>query len=115
MGSFDVRRAALIICESVRDANILYEVLPKHPELQQVLQMQHGDVIKYVVSYEAPEGLKQLKPGMIVIGTNIIGRGTDFTLNPILEMNLGIHVITQFLPSNERVVAQAFGRTARCL
>ncbi|CAM2724787.1 unnamed protein product [Rotaria socialis] len=55
---------------------------------------------------------EDLKPGEIVIATNIAGRGTDIKANKI-EQNGGLHVCVTFLPPNERVEQQNVGRTSR--
>ena len=58
-----------------------------------------GRVMKRDRSY-VKDDVDKLNPGDIMIGTNIIGRGTDFGLTPILFLNGGLHVIVTFLPSS---------------
>ncbi|KJE92909.1 hypothetical protein CAOG_003791 [Capsaspora owczarzaki ATCC 30864] len=53
------------------------------------------------------------KEGVITLATNMAGRGTDIRTWKRAEANGGTHVILTFFPLNERVQAQAFGRTAR--
>lgn len=51
--------------------------------------------------------------GKIVVSTNIAGRGTDINTTENVEMNGGLHVIVTFLPRNQRIQDQAYGRSAR--
>ena len=76
-------RGVLIICETIDQANIIGERLKA----------------KY-------------RPSAIIIATNLAGRGTDIQTEAI-EENGGLHVIVKFMPTNQRVEDQAFGRTAR--
>ena len=108
----DLRRGALIICDSVKEVQVLYTVLRNHPELKKVL----GPSPKiYKWDRENDERpVKTIEPGTILIATNIGGRGLDLSVSEELKWNRGMHVIVQYLPTNERVSQQAFGRTARC-
>ena len=114
----------MIICEAIEDAQTLHTVLQVHPLLK--LTLQSPQIVLYDRSYigslkdklrilpNAPASdPEKLGLGTVVIGTNIIGRGTDVGISLELQRNGGIHLITQYLPSNERVAAQAMGRTAR--
>ena len=56
---------------------------------------------------------KPLLGGHVVFATNLAGRGTDLELAIEVDACGGLHVCTTFLPLNERVEAQNFGRTAR--
>ena len=100
-------RAVLIICETIQ------AVL----NIEEALRLANVDNIKrYTRSDcddEAEVVSQKLKPGDIIIATNLAGRGTDIKTTDELESNGGLHVCVTFLAHNCRVEEQAFGRTAR--
>lgn len=106
------KRAVLIICATIHDANNLRELLKEC-----ISQGNFQDQIK-IIPYRDESDQKNIEGievniGNIIISTNIGGRGTDLKTSPKLEANGGLHVIVGFLPLNKRVEEQAFGRTAR--
>jgi len=102
-------RASLIICETIADLKIIEKELKF---------LQGQTKVKVVIkTYENEDNntitSEQVEPGDIIVATNIAGRGTDFKTSQELEDNGGLHVCVTFLPCNERVEDQAFGRTSR--
>jgi preprotein translocase subunit SecA len=56
--------------------------------------------------------IEKINPGEIIIATNLARRETDIKTDEKIEKNGGLHVIITFMPSNQRVEEQAFGKTA---
>ena len=54
-----------------------------------------------------------LKPRDVVITTNLGARGSDFVTDDTVNKNGGLLVLVTFIPMNDRVEKQAFGRTGR--
>ncbi|CAF0787513.1 unnamed protein product [Brachionus calyciflorus] len=106
-------RAVLIICENKKDAN----------ELVKALSLKHRHVFDYFGKIDGlrkihggkktPVELDQLRPGDIIIATNIAGRGTDLKISRLVNENGGLHVIMSYVPVNIRVELQGFGRSGR--
>jgi preprotein translocase subunit SecA len=48
----------------------------------------------------------EVKPGRIILATNLAGRGTDFKLTKETEQNGGLHSLFTYFPRNTRVLKQ---------
>lgn len=116
------KRSALIICESINDADYLQlGLVDKVQKMNSTITLENIHVYKR--SYEKFSILmgndkdakadKELCPGHIIISTNLAGRGTDIKISQELNNNGGLCVILSYLPNNIRVEQQAFGRAAR--
>ena len=99
------QRGILVICETIEHANRIGEML-KH-------KLPSNAVKLYTMNdMNQEKNVEKILPGEVIIATNLAGRGTDIQTDEI-EASGGLHVILTFLPSNQRVEDQAFGRTAR--
>jgi len=104
-------RAVLIICETIADLRAIKENLALLKKLSTLEGIFEYDTYENQDDSKVTES--ELEPGRIIIATNIAGRGTDFKTSKEVEENGGLHVSVGFLPCNQRVEHQAFGRTAR--
>ena len=95
--------AVLVICEDIVTVN--------------KIQLTSGEVKATRYSHtnvkDGGRMNKTLKPGDVVITTNLGARGTDFVADGIINKNGGLFVLVTFIPMNDRVEKQAFGRTGR--
>ena len=100
-------RAVLIICNSILEVEKINSAIEKAkiPDLK---------IIKYKKNEDEELVKEVLKQNCVIIGTNLVGRGTDIKLEKqTVVYNGGLHVIVTFLPTNKRIEDQNFGRAAR--
>ena len=98
------QRAVLVICEDIATAEKTYARISKR-----AIEV----TVYLLIKNKGDQMNKILKPGDIVITTNLCARGTDFVTDDNVSKNGGLFVIVTFIPLNNRVEKQAFGRTGR--
>lgn len=100
-----INKGVLIICETIEQANGLNERLRARyrPSAIKLYTMNNMNQERHI---------EKMMSGDVVIATNLAGRGTDIHTSDIEKWG-GMHVIVTFMPQNQRVQDQAFGRTAR--
>ena len=115
-------RKILVICRSINEAKYIQEKLKifKTEALAKEININKdkniNDFKDQIVLYTRNDNdekynIKEKKK--IFLSTNLGGRGTDLQTNQEEEKNGGLHVIITDMPSNYRVLKQAFGRTSR--
>ena len=117
--NYSYGRKILVICESIKEAQTLHKKLLNFninslkEEYPFVKESYKNFILLYTRSDTSESENYKNKIGKIIISTNIGGRGTDIKTSEEEEKNGGMHVILTSMPSNYRVLKQAFGRTSR--
>jgi len=99
-------RAVLVVCETIKEAEDLY---------QRIRVICKENIHKYTENSAGQARFLEdtLKAGHIVVATNLAGRGTNIKLPVAVTENGGLHVCGTFLPENQRIEDQLFGRGSR--
>ena len=106
------QRAVLVICEDIATAYNMYKELESNKVLAKFYSHYNDDDCD-------DRTRRKLEPGdVVIIGdviitTNIGARGTDLKTDVNVDENGGLFVLVTFIPLNDRVERQAFGRTGR--
>ncbi|XP_070531556.1 protein translocase subunit SecA-like [Ptychodera flava] len=98
-------RAVLVICEDINTATKVGNMI-RDNVTENVILYTHSDNDEIL-------NIQELKPGFIIVATNLAGRGTDIVTAQEVDENGGLCVLVTFLPMNTRIERQAFGRTGR--
>ena len=97
-------RSILLICSSIKIGQNYENILKKNgiTNIKKYFTEDHKKVVEEV-----------LKQKCVIIATNLAGRGTDIKISKDLEEAGGLHVIVSFIPINQRVEDQNYGRAGR--
>ena len=98
------KRSILLICYSIAEGKEFYDILSK---------IYKGNTMHYFTEKDKETIENTLDCGKIIVATNLAGRGTDIKISNQLEENGGLHVLVSFLPLNQRIEDQNYGRAGR--
>ena len=107
------QRTILVICEDIVTAHEIHQRLRSRNPRQSTRELVKVKLFTEKVDYDGGRITEALKPGDVVVTTNLGARGTDFVSDDVVNKNEGLFVLVTFIPLNDRVEKQAFGRTGR--
>ncbi|AIL66000.1 Accessory Sec system translocase SecA2 [Rickettsiales bacterium Ac37b] len=102
----DEKRAVVLVAAHMQQAKIFYQMLREYYEVEHLRLYTDDRTDSHVIDEE-------LEVGRILVSTSAIGRGIDLKVSNELNESGGLHVLLTYLPDNERVDWQVYGRTAR--
>ena len=97
-------RSVLLICISIKEGE-KFEKLLRNNGI--------NNIKKYFTEDDKEQVNETLYPNYVIIATNLAGRGTNINISESMEKAGGLHVIVSFLPINQRVEEQNYGRAGR--
>ena len=100
------QRPTLILLETIEQSENMQSLFKRLSIDSQILNARQAEDESYLIA-------KAGMPGSVTIATNTAGRGTDIALAPESLVHGGLHVIFGYMPDNDRVEMQGFGRAAR--
>lgn len=103
-------RPVLIITDTVQSAELIMSQLKTEGISQNKIRSYTRDFDEVEKHFHA----NPASSGDVIVATNKGGRGTDIKISDVNNREHGgLHVILTYLPSNDRIEDQAFGRTSR--
>lgn len=103
-------RPVLVITDTVQNAELIINHLKNEGLSQNKIRPYTRDSDEVELYYNS----RPANTGDIIVATNKGGRGTDIKVSEVNNKEYGgLHVILAYLPSNDRIEEQAFGRTSR--
>ena len=102
-------RPILIICPDIQTGENIYNYLSQYiiHDKDKLVKYFRNDIDKIELDKE------DVTFGKVYVSTNLSGRGTDLKIKKELEKKGGLHVCITFMPKNQRVEEQAYGRSGR--